>query len=580
MKKLFRNPLTLVGCLLFGTVVVAALLVPLLGLPDPNETNLSERLAAPGTSGFILGSDTLGRDILARLLWGTRVSLAVALTATLVAALLGSLIGMTAGFFRGWVDTVLMRLIDIVLAFPYLILALAIVAVLGPGLLNALIAIALVNVPFFARSVRGVALSVSSMPFIEAARIGAQPRLRILFTGVLPNVLPVIVIAMSTTLGWMILETAGLSFLGLGAQPPQADLGSMLADGRTVMLVHPHVGLLPGLFILILVVGINLMGDGLRDWLDPRLEGGAEAAPGAATAVELSAGAAIEEASMGDAVVVVKDLQVSFGEGEFATHAVKGVSFSLAAGECLGIVGESGSGKSVTAMSLARLVDSPPGRITGGSIKVDGTEVLKASEAELMDLRGSRIGYVFQNPFDSLHPLIPVGKQIAEAVRARAQDGRGQDLDVRARVLELLQRVALPQPEHSMKAYPHQLSGGQCQRVAIAMALANNPRVLVADEPTTALDVTVQKHVLELLDQIRREENLALIFISHDLGVVRAVADKVIVMRSGEVVEAGPVERIFEKAQQAYTRQLLASIPRLGRGQEQALGIEEEGENG
>ncbi len=582
MSKLFRNPLTGIGCVLFGTLVFFALLAPVLGLPDPNETNLSQRLAAPGSSGFILGSDTLGRDILSRLLWGTRVSLAVAVTATLVAALLGSFIGMTAGFFRGWVDTLLMRSVDIILAFPYLILALAIVAVLGPGLLNALIAIALVNVPFFARSIRGVALTVSSMPFVEAAHIGAQPRIRILFTGVLPNVLPVIVIAMSTTLGWMILETAGLSFLGLGAQPPQADLGSMLADGRTVMLVHPHVGLLPGLFILILVVGINLIGDGLRDWLDPRLEGGARAAPGAATAVELLANIETERAKVAreEAVVVVNDLHVSFGEGESATRAVRGVSFSVSAGECLGIVGESGSGKSVTAMSLARLVDSPPGRITGGCIKVDGCNVLRASEAELMELRGSRIGYVFQNPFDSLHPLIPVGEQIAEAVRARSREVSGQNPNVRRRVLELLERVALPHPERSMKAYPHQLSGGQCQRIAIAMALANNPCVLVADEPTTALDVTVQKHVLELLDQIRREENLALILISHDLGVVRAVADRVLVMRLGEIVEAGSVEEIFSHPRQNYTRQLLASIPRLGKGPEQTLGIEGGARNG
>ncbi len=571
MRKFLRNPLTVVGCLLFGGIVLLALLAPVLPLADPNETNLRDRLLPPGSDGFLLGTDTLGRDILSRLVWGTRISLAVAAAATLIAAFIGSFIGLCAGFFRGWVDTLLMRGIDMVLAFPYLILALAIVAVLGPGLLNALIAIAVVNIPFFARSVRGTALSVSAMPFVEAARIGGQPRLRILFAGVFPNVLPVIVIAMSTTLGWMILETAGLSFLGLGAQPPQADLGSMLADGRKVMLVHPHVGLLPGVCILILVIGINLIGDGLRDWLDPRLEGGAHSAPGAATNVEPSGREESADTEEG-ALVDVRGLEIAFGEGAEALRAVRGVSFSLKAGECLGIVGESGSGKSVTAMALARLVASPPGRVTAGAIHVGGIDVLSASEAELRGIRGARVGYVFQNPFDSLHPLIPVGKQLAEAVRAHGGAAlKGSEL--RGRVIGLLGQVGIPDPAKACRAYPHQFSGGQCQRIAIAMALANEPAVLVADEPTTALDVTVQKHVLELLAEIRRERGLAMVFISHDLGVVRAVADKVIVMRAGEVVESGAVEAVLRHPRHEYTRRLIASIPRLGAGPDQDLGI-------
>ncbi|MCC5806392.1 MAG: dipeptide/oligopeptide/nickel ABC transporter permease/ATP-binding protein [Opitutales bacterium] len=575
MKKFLRNPLTVVGCVLFGGIVLLALLAPILPLADPNETNLRDRLLAPGSDGFLLGTDTLGRDILSRLVWGTRVSLAVAAAATLIAAFVGSLIGLCAGFFRGWVDTVLMRGIDMVLAFPYLILALAIVAVLGPGLLNALIAIAVVNIPFFARSVRGTALTVSAMPFVEAARIGGQPRLRTLFAGVFPNVLPVIVIAMSTTLGWMILETAGLSFLGLGAQPPQADLGSMLADGRKVMLVHPHVGLLPGVCILILVIGINLIGDGLRDWLDPRLEGGAHSAPGAATSATRAADIEPDETT-GDALVRVRDLEIVFGEGEASEPAVHDVSFSLKAGECLGIVGESGSGKSVTAMALARLVASPPGRITAGSIHIDGIDVLSASEETLRGLRGARVGYVFQNPFDSLHPVIPVGKQLAEAVRAHGGADR-KAAEVRKRVTGLLDQVGIPDPEKACRAYPHQFSGGQCQRIAIAMALANEPKVLVADEPTTALDVTVQKRVLELLARIRREHGLAMVFISHDLGVVREVADKVIVMRRGKVVESGNVVEVLRNPQHEYTRRLIASIPRLGAGPEQSLGLDDSG---
>ncbi|TVR51809.1 MAG: ABC transporter permease subunit [Puniceicoccaceae bacterium] len=571
MKAFFRNPLTVIGCLLFGGLVGLALAAPWLPLADPNAADLRNRLAPPGSENHLLGTDTLGRDILSRLVWGTRVSLAVAAAATLVAAVIGSLIGLLAGFFRRWIDTLLMRGVDMVLAFPYLILALAIVAVLGPGLLNALIAIAIVNIPFFARTVRGTTVSIARMPFVEAARLGAQPRRRILFAEVLPNVLPVIIIAMSTTLGWMILETAGLSFLGLGAQPPQADLGSMLADGRRVMLVHPHVGLLPGVAILILVIGINLIGDGLRDWLDPRLEGGAQSAPGAATAVTAKTAAAGEpEPEEAAPVLEVKDLRVEFGEGRKPVVAVDGVGFSLRPGECLGLVGESGSGKSVTAMSLARLVASPPGRITRGAISIDGVDTLRASNEAIRRLRGAAIAYVFQNPFDSLHPLIPVGRQIDHTLATHTTLNSGER---HKRILDLLDRVALPDPKATARALPHQLSGGQCQRVAIAMALANNPKILVADEPTTALDVTVQKRVLDLLARIREEHGLALLFISHDLGVVRAVADRIMVLRWGRVMEEGDATKLIRSPKNPYTRKLLESSPRLGKGPKQDLGL-------
>ncbi len=221
--------------------------------------------------GIGCGTDQLGRDLLARLLWGTRTSLAVGLFAVLVAALIGTLIGLAAGYFRGWLDGLLMRSIDVLLAFPYLLLALAIVAALGPGLRNAMLAITLVNIPFFARTVRGSVLELAQREFIDAARLSGAGHRRILFGELLPNVLPVVVVLISTNLGWMILETAGLSFLGLGAQPPTADLGSMLGSGREFLTTAPRVAILPGLMILFLVVAINLVGDGLRDLLDPRL---------------------------------------------------------------------------------------------------------------------------------------------------------------------------------------------------------------------------------------------------------------------------------------------------------------------
>jgi peptide/nickel transport system permease protein len=268
-----------------------------------------------------------------------------------------------------------MRGIDLVMAFPYILLALAIVAVLGPGLLNALYAIAIVNIPFFARNVRGITLGLSRREFVDAARLSGASHPVILFREVLPNVLPTIVVTMSTTVGWMILETAGLSFLGLGAQPPQADLGSMLGEGRKLLFTAPHVSVIPGLMIFVLVISINLVGDGVRDVLDPRLKSGALIAPGAATAVKRES---VPQTPAPDAMMAVEGLRTEFHVGDRVYKAVGGVDLVLAPGERVGVVGESGSGKSVTALSLLRLVPTPPGVITGGRVTIDGRDQLAA----------------------------------------------------------------------------------------------------------------------------------------------------------------------------------------------------------
>jgi ABC-type dipeptide/oligopeptide/nickel transport system permease subunit len=286
VRLLLNNKMAAGGFVILVLMVLVALVAPLLPLADPNATAPANRLLRPMTDGHLLGTDALGRDILSRIIWGLRVSLAVGISATLIAAFFGSLIGLTAGYVGGRTDDIMMRGIDMVMAFPYILLALAIVAVLGPGLINALYAIAIVNIPFFARNIRGVTLGLSRREFVDAARMSGKSHIRILFTEILPNVMPVIVVTMSTTVGWMILETAGLSFLGLGAQPPQADLGSMLGDGRRVLFNAPHVAIVPGVVIFLLVMSINLFGDGVRDVLDPRLKSGALTRPVARTAIE------------------------------------------------------------------------------------------------------------------------------------------------------------------------------------------------------------------------------------------------------------------------------------------------------
>jgi peptide/nickel transport system permease protein len=252
-------------------VVLVAAFAPILPLASPTETSFGERLLSPLSPGHILGTDQLGRDVLSRIIWGARVSLVIGALAAAIAASVGSLIGLVAGYFGGNVDTVFMRLIDVMLAFPYILLAIALVAALGPGLTNAMIAIAIANVSFYARNVRGNVLALRNQPFVEAARSAGAPNRWILGHHVLPNTVAPILILLSLNIGWMITETAGLSFLGLGAQPPTADWGSMLADGRQFITVKYHLTLIPGIMILILVLALNVLGDSLRDALDPRL---------------------------------------------------------------------------------------------------------------------------------------------------------------------------------------------------------------------------------------------------------------------------------------------------------------------
>ena len=561
-QLLMANRLAAAGLFIFGFILLVAILAPLLPMPDPDITDQPNRLLPPLSQGHLLGTDHLGRDILSRLIWGTQISLVVGISATALAALFGSLIGLVAGYARGVTDSVLMRFVDMLMAFPYILLAIAIVAALGPGLLNALYAIALVNIPFFARNIRGVTVSIRNREFVDAARLSGKSHASILFTEVLPNVLPVIVITMSTTVGWMILETAGLSFLGLGAQPPTADLGSMLGQARAQLFTAPHASIIPGVMIFALVMSINLLGDGVRDVLDPRLRSGALDRPLSVTRIARHTTPA---ATLAHAPVLVVDhLSSGFANGGAVTPAVRDVSFRLGKGECLGLIGESGSGKSVTALSLMGLVASPPGVITDGAVYIGGQDVLSLREQDLIALRGARVAYVFQDPLTTLHPLFSVATQIAEAVMAHNRIGKAE---AHRRALELMETVGIRDAAERASAYPHELSGGQRQRIGIAMALANDPDIIIADEPTTALDVTVQARILELLQNLRRERGLALLLITHDFGVVAQVCDRVAVMKHGQIVEQGDTAAILRNPRHDYTRRLIACVPELGEGQ-------------
>ncbi len=267
-----------------------------------------------------------------------------------------------------------------------------------------------------------------------------------------------------------------------------------------------------------------------------------------------------EFAALEDAILEIADLQTHFFTDDGVVRAVDGVSYAVRKGETLGVVGESGCGKSVTALSILRLVADPPGRIVGGAIRFEGRDLLAMSESEMEEIRGNEISMIFQEPMTSLNPLFTVGRQIAEAIALHQGLGKREAMDL---AVEMLNRVHIPEPASRAQAYPHQLSGGMRQRVMIAMAMSCNPKILIADEPTTALDVTIQAQILDLMREIQEQLGQAIILITHDMGVVAENADRVVVMYAGRKVEEAPVDELFDNPGHPYTMGLLSAIPNL-----------------
>ncbi|HUZ03261.1 MAG TPA: ABC transporter permease [Thermomicrobiaceae bacterium] len=271
LRRLLRDRIGLAGILLVLAIIAMALLAPLIAPYDPIATDLGQSFLPVGTAGHVLGTDLFGRDVLSRVIWGARPSLAVGFVATCIALSIGVTLGIVVGFYGGWFDTITMRVIDVMLAFPYLLLAIVIVAALGPGLFHAVLAVAITAIPFYVRLIRGMVLTFKEEQFVEASRAIGATNARLMRTAVLPNVMPYIIVAFSINIGYLILEAASLSFLGLGAQPPSPEWGAMLAENRNYLTIAPHTVVVPGVAIFLVIIGLNLFGDTLRDAFDVRL---------------------------------------------------------------------------------------------------------------------------------------------------------------------------------------------------------------------------------------------------------------------------------------------------------------------
>ena len=525
----------------------------------PTEQLVARPFAGPSAT-TLLGTDDLGRDVLSRLLEGAWVSLRFSLLVVIVALAIAVPIGLISGYVGGHLDNILMRIMDAILSFPGLVLAITIVAVLGPSLVNAGIAIAIGLIPGFSRLVRGQSLAVREESFMEASRaIGTRPR-RILVRHLFPNILSPLIVQAAVVFGVILLVEAGLSFLGLGAQPPTASWGSMLRRAYDYILVEPWAIVAPGVAIAITVLAFNTVGDGLRNALGTGapvrkygrlgLTGVVRSAPPTTTAGQSPAPAP------NDALLVVDGLSLEFATPTGPVRVIDDVSFEISRGETLGLVGESGSGKTVTSLSIMRLLPSPPATIVAGSVRFEGRDLLSLPFAEMSRLRGKDIAMVFQDPMASLNPALRVSHQLGQVLTWHE---RVSKQDRNRRVTEVLDMVGIP--SRRANAYPHEFSGGMRQRAMIAMALMCKPKLLIADEPTTALDVTIQAQVLELLHELRDEMGLALLFVTHDLGVVADICDRVAVMYAGQIVEQSPVRALFSETRHPYTEGLLRSMP-------------------
>jgi peptide/nickel transport system permease protein len=553
------RPLAIASIAVLTVLIVAAIAAPLLSAISPTANDLTATFQLPSTQ-HLLGTDEFGRDILTRLMYGGRVSLVGVAQALVVYLAFGLTFGIIAGYVGGVFEAIVVWIADVSFALPQIIVVLTVLAIFSNSSLAAMLSLGLLGAPGLAVFVRGATRTIREELYISAARVSGLRTAQILIRHILPRISSPAIVQVALFAGTALLFQTGLDFLGLATQPPTPTWGGMVADGANYIGRDPWMVIPPGLVIVLAVVAFNLIGDAVQDARSERTSGG----PISRGANERASGtpalpaddARNAEGITDEAVLVVRDLTITTG-GSAAIPIVQGVTFSLAAGECLGIVGESGCGKTMTALALIGLL--PDGvESSGGSVRFGNRELRGEGDKGFDGVRGTGIAMISQEPIASLDPSFTVGYQIAEVVREHSRLTRSE---VAQQVLDLLAQVRLPDPQLVAKRYPHQLSGGMAQRVMIAIALAGNPSVLIADEPTTALDVTVQAEILELLRTLRSERGLAVVLVSHDWGVIADSCGSAIVMYAGQVVEEAPIVPVFSAPKHPYSYALMESNP-------------------
>ena len=553
-RRLLRDPVAVTCLVVLAVVVLASLLAPVLTSHDPARSVLSDTLA-PMSAKHPLGGDGVGRDVLARLLYGGRTSLLGGLIAVLVALLLGVPTGLVSGFYRGAFDATVSWLVSLVMAVPAIIVLLVVMAMVSQNVFVAMVVLGVIFWPAVYRLIRASVTSVREELYVDAARVSGLGDARIMRRHILPVVQAPSIIQAAQIFEVAIGIQAGLAFLGLGSAN-QASWGAMLNDAFTNIYTKPILLLWPGLAIGLTVVSLGLLGNALRDTVGGRSGSRASSSrTPAATPPAATPPAAPPLAGDDEDLLSVVNLRVCYPREGREVAVVDGVSLTVRRGEILGLVGESGSGKTQTAFALLGLMPALA-TLTADGLAFDGQDLRGLGRAARNSYRGRRIGYVPQEPMSNLDPSFRIGSQLVEPIRQHLKLSARQ---ARERALGLLERVGIADPARVFAAYPHQISGGMAQRVLIAGAVSCDPDLLIADEPTTALDVTVQAEVLDLMRSLQRERQMGMILVTHDLGVVADLCDRVAVMQTGRIVETAPAAQLFADPQHPYTRMLLDS---------------------
>jgi peptide/nickel transport system permease protein len=559
-RRLLKNPTGVVALAFLVLLVLAAVFAPLLAPHDPNTASATDVLAPPGGT-YPLGADASGHDILSRLLYASRLSLLGATVTVVVAAVIGISAGLVAGYYGRKFESVASWIASLLMSLNAIVVLLAARAVLGPSLYAAMAIFGVLIAPAFYRVVSSAVSAVRHELYVDAARVSGLSDARIITKHILTVVRAPAIILAAGIAGIAIAIQAGLDFLGLG-DPSKPTWGGMLSAAFSVIFREPLQLLWPSLAIGGTCVALVLLGNALRDTLERsgstpkrrRRRAGAQVTVQSEPVVVHDE---LADAGLGEGVLDVRGLAVGYDQPDGSVKTVvEDVSLTVRRGEVHGLIGESGSGKTQTAWSVLRLLPAG-GRIVAGVVDFEGTDLARSSEREMTGLRGRKIAYIPQEPMSNLDPAFTIGHQLTEPMRISLKISKA---DAKERALALLARVGIPDPKRTYAAYPYQISGGMAQRVLIAGAVSCNPDLLIADEPTTALDVTVQAEVLDLLRSLQREFDMGVLLVTHNFGVVADLCDRVSVMRAGRIVETGPTRAIFADPQHEYTRLLFDAI--------------------
>lgn len=526
---------------------------------------------------YLFGADNLGRDMLSRMIYGSRISLTIGFVATAVSLLLAIILGGLAGYFGGKTDWIIMRGAEFFMLIPGLYLILFLRSILnskmdsGTAYMIITMILALVGWPGTARTLRGMIHSIKREEYVMNAQLEGIPSLVIIFKYIMPQITSLLIVSTTLSIPGFIMSETTLSYIGLGIADPAVSWGSMInREISTLSNLSRYPWLLIPVFLLLIVtLAFNFLGDALRDYYDPyhavfpsfkcwfkRNKKNDENS----FSKKIEKAKSVNEDVLLSLQNVVVDFIVQSTDGDKTVHAVRGISYELKRGEILGIVGESGSGKSVSTTAIPGLL--PKNAVFSGHIIFDGIDLSELSQKQLREYRGKKIGLIFQEPGRSFDPLQNIGNVFHEVFQNLTPDITKEESDLKAE--KLLKEVGLPDPKKRLQNFPHQFSGGQLQRIGIALALAQGCSLLIADEPTTALDVTISMQIVGLLSELRKTRNLSILFISHDIDLVANISDRIVVMHNGIIEEQGEAKEVLENPKAEYTKHLLSTRPQFG----------------